>query len=52
MSPDVDLSFDTDSTQAFTATALKDYCGKGQLLYYIAIAEDSDDYDTRQFVDR
>lgn len=50
MSPDVDLSFDTDSTQAFTATALKDYCGKGQLLYYIAIAEDSDDYDTKQFV--
>lgn len=51
MSPDVDLTFDTDSTQSFSATALKDYCGKGQILYYIAIAEDSDDYDTRQFTD-
>ncbi len=51
MSPDVDLTFDTDSTQSFTATALKDYCGKGQILYYIAIAEDSDEYDTTQFVD-
>ena len=50
MSPNVDLSFSTDSTQSFTATALKDYCGKGQLLYYIAIAEDSDEYDTTQFV--
>lgn len=49
MSPDVDLTFDTESTQAFSATALKDYCGKGQILYYIAIAEDSDDYDTKQF---
>lgn len=49
MSPDVDLSFSTDSTQSFTATALKDYCGKGQILYYIAIAEDSDEYDTTQF---
>lgn len=51
MSPDVDLSFSTDSTQSFTATALKDYCGKGQILYYIAIAEDSDEYDTTQFTD-
>lgn len=51
MSPDVSLTFDTDSTQNFTATALKDYCGKGQILYYIAIAEDSDEYDTTQFVD-
>lgn len=49
MSPDVELSFSTDSTQSFTATALKDYCGKGQILYYIAIAEDSDEYDTTQF---
>ena len=49
MSPDVELAFNTDSTQSFTATALKDYCGKGQVLYYIAIAEDSDDYDTKQF---
>lgn len=51
MSPDVELSFSTDSTQSFSATALKDYCGKGQILYYIAIAEDSDDYDTKQFTD-
>lgn len=51
MSPDVELAFSTDSTQSFTATALKDYCGKGQVLYYIAIAEDSDEYDTTQFVD-
>lgn len=51
MSPDVDLSFSTDSTQSFSATALKDYCGKGQILYYIAIAEDSDEYDTTQFTD-
>ncbi len=49
MSPDVELTFDTESTQAFSAQALKDYCGKGQILYYIAIAEDSDDYDTKQF---
>ncbi len=49
MSPDVELAFNTDSTQSFTATALKDYCGKGQVLYYIAIAEDSDEYDTTQF---
>lgn len=51
MSPDVELSFSTDSTQSFSATALKDYCGKGQILYYIAIAEDSDEYDTTQFTD-
>jgi hypothetical protein len=49
MSPDVDLTFDTESTQAFSATALKDYCGKGQILYYIAIVEDSDEYDTKQY---
>ena len=49
MSPDVELAFNTDSTQSFTATALKDYCGKGQVLSYIAIAEDSDEYDTTQF---
>lgn len=50
MAPDVDLTFETDSTQSFSATALKDYCGKGQNLYYIAIVEDSDDYDTKQYV--
>lgn len=49
MSPDNDLSLTTDATQSFTATAMKDYCGKGQILYYIAIAEDSDEYDTKQF---
>lgn len=49
MSPDNDLSIATDATQNFTATAAKDYCGKGQVLYYIAIAEDSYEYDTEQF---
>lgn len=49
ISPDVELTFNTDATQAFSATAMKDYCSKGQILYYIALAEDSDDYDTKQF---
>lgn len=51
MSPDFDWTLDTESTQSFSATAFKDYCAKNQILYYIAIAEDSDDYDTKQFVD-
>ena len=50
MSPDFDWTVDTESTQSFSATAFKDYCAKEQLLYYIAIAEDSDEYDTKQFV--
>ena len=49
LAPDFDWTVDTESTQAFSAVALKDYCGKGQLLYYIAIAEDSDEYDTKQY---
>lgn len=49
LSPDFDWSVATDGTQPFSATALKDYCAANQLLYYIAVAEDSDEYDTKQF---
>lgn len=49
MSPDVDLTFDTESTQNFSATAMKDYCSKDQVLYYIAVVEDSEDIDTKQY---
>lgn len=49
LAPDFDWTVDTESSQQFSAVALKDYCGKGQLLYYIAIAEDSDEYDTKQY---
>jgi len=45
MSPDFDWTVDTESTQSFTATALKDYCAKKQLLFYVAMAEDSDEWD-------
>lgn len=45
MSPDFDWTLDTESGQPFSGTAFKDYCGKNQLLYYIALAEDSDEYD-------
>ena len=50
MSPDFDWTVDTESTQNFSATAFKDYCAKNQVLYYIALADDTDDYDTKQFV--
>ena len=50
MSPDFDWTVDTESTQSFSATAFKDYCAKNQVLYYIAVADDTDDYDTKQFV--
>ena len=49
LSPDFDWTVDTESTQNFTATAFKDYCGKGQVLYYIAVADDTDAYDTKQW---
>lgn len=45
MSPDFDWDISTDATQSFSATALKDYCDKKQLLFYVALAEDSDEYD-------
>ena len=45
MSPDFDWDVSTDATQSFSATALKDYCAKKQLLFYVALAEDSDEYD-------
>ena len=51
MSPDFDWTVDTESTQGFSATAFKDYCGKGQVLYYIAVADDTDAYDTKQWTD-
>ncbi len=47
-SPDFSWTVDTESTQGFTATAFKDYCAKEQILFYIAIAEDSDEYDAKQ----
>ena len=51
LSPDFDWTVDTESTQNFNATAFKDYCGKGQVLYYIAIADDTDAYDTKKWTD-
>lgn len=48
ISPDFDWTVDTESTQGFSATAFKDYCAKQQILFYIAIAEDSDEYDAKQ----
>lgn len=47
MSPDFDWSIATDAAQSFTASAFKDYCAKNQLLFYVAIAEDSDEYDAK-----
>lgn len=47
MSPDFDWTVDTESAQNFSATAFKDYCGTDQLLFYVALAEDSDEYDTK-----
>ena len=47
MSPDFDWTLDTESAQSFSGTAFKDYCGKEQLLFYVALAEDSDEYDTQ-----
>ena len=49
MSPDFDWSVDTESNQSFSATAFKDYCSKGQTLYWIAIADDTDEYDTKKW---
>lgn len=41
MSPDHNISFNTEDTQSFSATATKDYCAaKGQELFYIAMSED------------
>ena len=47
MSPDFTWTVDTESAQGFSATAFKDYCAKEGLLFYIAIAEDSDLYDAK-----
>ena len=45
MSPDFDWTLDTESAQSFTATALKDYCAKKQLLFYVVLDESSAEYD-------
>ena len=45
MSPDFDWTLDTESSQSFSATALKDYCAKKQLLFYVALDESSAEYD-------
>ena len=45
MSPDFDWTLDTESAQPFTATALKDYCAKKQLLFYVVLDESSAEYD-------
>lgn len=45
MNPDFDWTLDTESAQSFSATALKDYCAKKQLLFYVALDESSADYD-------
>lgn len=47
MAPDFDWTVDTESSQNFTGAAYKDYCGKEQLLFYVALAEDSDEYDAK-----
>ena len=47
MSPDFDWTISTDSTQPFSAVAMKDYCAANQLLFYVAIVEDSDEYDAK-----
>lgn len=47
LAPDFDWTLDTESAQPFSATALKDYCAKNQLLFYVAIVEDSDQYDAK-----
>ena len=51
MSPDFSWTVDTESAQPFSATAFKDYCAKEGLLFYIAIAEDSDLYDAKSPAD-
>lgn len=47
MSPDFDWTLDTESAQPFSGIALKDYCAAQQLLFYVAIVEDSDEYDAK-----
>ncbi len=49
ISPDVELTFDTESSVPFSASALKDYCSKGGILYYIALVDDSDDLDVKPY---
>lgn len=40
MSPDFDLTLDTESAHAFSGTATVDYCSKDKLLFYVAMSED------------
>ncbi len=49
VTPDFDWTLDTESSQNLKGTALKDYCSKNQLLFYVAMSEDSDEYDAKAF---
>ena len=49
MTPDFDWTLDSESTQNLKGVAMKDYCSKNQLLFYVAMAEDSDVYDAKAF---
>lgn len=40
LSPDFDLSLETDSTISFSGIAQRDYCSVGAELYYIVLTED------------
>ena len=40
VSPDCDLTLETDSTVSFSGVAQKDYCQAGAPLYYIVMTED------------
>ena len=40
MSPDFDLTLDTESSHPFSGTACVDYCSTNKELFYIAISED------------
>lgn len=40
VSPDCDLTLETDSTITFSGVAQRDYCQTGSPLYYIVMTED------------
>lgn len=43
MSPDFDLTLDTDSAHPFSGAAAVDYCSADKSLFYIAISEDDEE---------
>lgn len=43
MSPDFDITLDTDSPHPFSGTAAVDYCSEDKAMFYIAISEDDID---------